>query len=116
MVALALVACHDDPPPRPAPPPAPALTGACLEPDQCWDHPAGGDPAMLADICDNAPGARWIDRCPREGLVAGCKSPNKYDRRAPTRWFYRGTIDDVRRRCEQDGDRLVDAKAARLVP
>ena len=71
---------------------------------------------MLADICDNQPGAKWIDMCPREGMVGGCKSPNKYDRRAPTRWFYTGSVDLVKARCAADGDMFVDVKTARLVP
>jgi hypothetical protein len=87
-----------------------ALTGACHNEaaGDCWEHPAGGDPAVLGDICDNDPGAKWIASCPRDKLVGGCKSSNKFDKRAPTHFFYKGTADEVKARCTSAGELFVE--------
>jgi hypothetical protein len=86
------------------------VTGGChnATAGDCWEHPAGRDPKMLADICDNDPGAKWVAACPRENLVGGCKSSNKYDKGAPTHYFYKGTADEVRQACTAKGDLFVE--------
>jgi hypothetical protein len=85
------------------------VTGGChsAAAGDCWEHPAGRDPKLLADICDNDPNAKWVAACPREGLVGGCKSSNKYDKGAPTHFFYKGTADEIRKTCEANSELFV---------
>lgn len=84
------------------------VTGGCFNETagDCYEYPAGGNATTLADICDNDPAAKWVASCPREGLVGGCKSGNKYDKGAPTHFFYKGTVDEVKTSC--GGDTFVE--------
>jgi hypothetical protein len=86
------------------------VTGGCFNETagDCWEHPAGRDATVLADICDNDPGAKWLAACPRDKLVGGCKSSNKFDKGAPTHFYYKGTVDEVKQTCASAGDLFVE--------
>ena len=86
------------------------VTGGCLNETtgDCWEHPVGGNKETLGKICTNDPGAKWVDACPRDKLIGGCKSSNKYDKGAPTQFFYKGTVDEVKKTCTDGGQLFVE--------
>jgi len=81
-----------------------ASFGLCNE----YDSQAPGDAGRLASDCATV-GASWSDtaRCPRAGIIGGCRLPDSAVSGNLTAWYYPGsgysTADDVRAYCESKG-------------